>query len=105
MQLAEAEIAEEEATLHKWRSAGLVELAQRLTEMEISFRRTTSNHADLIGQIVALTRSCTTFEEFREQFDEAISRKLDLDYSVRQIVSDLRNGRGEFASPDGTLPE
>lgn len=105
LQLAEAAIAEEEATLQKWRSAGLMELAQRLTDMEISFRRATSYHADLIGQIVALTRSCTNFEEFREQFDEAIRRKLDLDYSVRQIVSDLRSSRGEFASPDGTLPK
>ncbi|HEL7888390.1 MULTISPECIES: hypothetical protein [Lysobacteraceae] len=105
LQLAEAEIAEEEATLHKWRSADLMELAQRLTEMEISSRRATSNHADMIGQIVALTRSCATFEEFRAQLDEALRRKLDLDYTVRQIVSDLRKGRGEFASPDGTLPE
>lgn len=105
LQLAEAEIAEEEATLHKWRSTGLVELAQRLTEMEISFRRTASDHADLIGQIVALTHSCTSFEEFREQFDEATRRKLDLNYLVRKTVSDIRNRRGEFASSDGTLPE
>jgi hypothetical protein len=105
LQLAEAAIAKEQATLQKWRSAGFADYPQRLTDMELRLRRANADHADLIGNILALVDSCSTFEEFREQLREATRRKLDLDYTVREIVGDLRNGRREFASTDGTLSD
>lgn len=105
LQFAEAAIAEEEALLKKWRSAGFENLPQRLTELELRLQRVTGDHTDLIGKMLALAYSCTTFEEFRPQLQEATMRKVDLDQQVREIVRDIRNGRNEFAHEDGTLPD
>lgn len=105
VQIAEAAIAEEEAILKKWRSAGFEALPQRLTELELRLRRATADHAELIGTMLALTYSCTTFEEFRMKLNDATTRKVGLDQLVGEITKDIRNGRNEFAHADGTLPD
>lgn len=105
LQFAEAVIAEEDAILKKWCSASFDELPQRLAELELRLRRATGDNADLIGKMLALTYSCTTFEEFRHQLHEATTRKVGLDQLVMEIAKDIRGGRNEFSHEDGTLPD
>lgn len=105
LRLAEAEIAHDEAIRKKWRGAGVTELLEHLSDLELHLRRVTGHHTDLIGQIVGLTYSCTTFEEFREQLREATRRKANLDWVIRENVVDISRGQKEFSSADGTLPD